>query len=398
MKLRSLLMLGGFLALAGAAHAQNYDCRILFSINVSGTSTPVPGFDNRSNGCDFWTLVYQAEGVSALTLTVQSAPGASAPGAWVTFVGTVQSGINPNTSTTGAQTLLVGFNSFIRVNATFTASGTPLINGVLYGYHSGFSPTGGGGCPGTAAIPCAVDGPDAAGAAPTKAPVLTAGQDGAPGAVRVIKTDAAGELIPSNASSADADAISNTQSTATGAGGILYLRVFNKVFNGTSWDRMVGNTTGVPLANASLAGADGVSNTVASPSTVGGVQLYARMFPYIFNGSTNDRQFSCPNQAQISITAGTDVVIVSGVASTFTHICHISFSGSTTVDATIRQGTGSTCGTNTATLVTYSQITQIAMDYHADGAALTTTVQARDTCLHLSASATVNGVAFYATF
>lgn len=441
-QLRSFLLLAfALIGAAGIAQAQTYDCRILFSINAAGTTNSAP-FDNRSNGCDYWTMVYQADTVTTITLTVQSAPGASVAGTWVTFNGTVVTGINPNTSTVGAQTILSGFNSWIRVRAVITSAGTPLVNGVLYGYHSGYNNSTSAGCPGTAATPCAVDGPTPAGSAPTTAPVLVAGQDGAPGNIRTIKTDANGSPIPANASSAAADAISNTVLAPTGAAaGVLYPRVFNLVFNGTTWDRMVGNTTGTAPTSASSAAADAISNTQSTPTTVGNGVLYPRVFLLAYNGTTWDRvrgttnglqmqgpaangaapagnpneiavltsgatggvlgiPTGCDQSALITLSAGTDAVIVSGVASQTVRICHLSFSisGTTAFDITIRQGTGSTCGTNTATMAgTYFSVLSMALDFGGLGP-LKTSTTARDVCIHSSGSVTLGGVMTYALF
>ena len=345
MKLRLFAVTACALAFAGISRAQTYDCRILFSISTTGTTTAP--FDNRSNGCDNWTMVYQANNLTGLTLTVQSANGATGPGSFVTFVGSVVSGINPNTSTTGAQTILSGFNSFIRLSATFTDSGGALINGVLYGYHSGFSPVTGGGCPGTVGTPCVVVGENAAGVAPTKPPVLMGGQDGAPGLVRVFQTDALGQPIP---------------------------------------------------ANGAVAGADGVTNTPNVPEGAGGVQLWARVLPSIWNGATNDRDFKCPLQAVVQITAATDVVLVAGVSSTNIFVCHISMLGPTSADFTFQQGAGTTCGSNTLPLSgAYGSQLGFALDF-TPRAPLHTTIAGRDLCLHVSASVTAGGIIEYAQF
>lgn len=310
MKLRSLALAACALAFAAVGYGQTYDCRILFSISVSGTNTAP--YDNRSNGCDSWTMVYQANNLTGLTLTVQSAFGAITAGTFGTFTGTVVSGINPNTSTTGAQTILTGFNSFIRVTATFTNSGGALINGVLYGYHSGFSGAGNPSCPGTAATPCVVDGPVAAGSAPTKAPVLVAGEDGAPGSTRTLKTDANGQPIP---------------------------------------------------ANGTAAGADGISNTVAVPEGAAGAPLWFRVLPSLFDGTNNNRQFTCPFQAVQVLAPGTTGRLVLGVVGTATKICHYHLSDDTAANVTITSGTGTNCGTGTATIDSYTNVTQFAMDF-----------------------------------
>lgn len=328
------------------------ECTIPFTFTAAGsqpaTATANSVGDNRSIGCNNWTLDYQSTGFSALTLTFQSATGAVTAGAFGTYSGTVSSGINPNTSTTGAQSTFTGYVGWFRVTlGGLTGSGT--VRGILYGYRTGSTNGGGGGgasgCAGTVATPCVVDGPDAVAAASTKPPVQIAGNDGS--LVRAIKTDTAGQGIPSNASNALADGVSNTELVKTGAGAAI---------------------------------------------------LYDLPFPYIFNGTTWDKQFDCTSRSAFNVAAGTDVVMATGVSAQTIKVCHVSFSGDTTATMTIQQGTGVTCGSNTAALTGgYVNVLGFAFDF-TPLAALRTTVAARDVCLHLSAAATGGGVIIYASY
>jgi hypothetical protein len=458
--MKRLLLLAAVLVLGeGAAAAQNVsrpDCIIDITLTAAGQSAGGQGTcGNNINGVFEWRLNYKSIGFTALSLAIQSAPpdatGGCTTAIWVAFAGTLVTGVNPNTATTQASTNVTGFYPCVRVFLT-SVMGSGTITGQLYGCREpGCSIAGASINAVIAPIPLPVDGPTAAGAAPTTPPVLVAGQDGAPGVIRTLKTDAVGELIPANASSADADTVSNTEITAVGAaGGILYPRVFGRVFNGTSWDRQRGNATGTTPSNASSgdadavsnsqstptdvaanilyprnmprvfngttwdrqrgntsgtspttassAGADAVSNTTLTPTDSANAIIYPRVEPMAFNGATWDRQFFCTNQATVSLSAGTDVVIVTGVAATNVRICHLSWSGPTTADVTIRQGTGTTCGTNTATIAgVYGSITSQALDFQPT-AALRTTVAARDVCLHFSTSVSVGGVVIYAQF
>jgi hypothetical protein len=122
-----------------------------------GAQSPVPlaGFDNRQSGCTNWDITYTSTGYTAVTLTVESAPTSdnTAPGTvgtWVTFAGTVVSGINPNTSITQAETTLTGYFPWIRVHLTAsTTNSVGNIVGVLIGTvpinASGGSASAGGG-------------------------------------------------------------------------------------------------------------------------------------------------------------------------------------------------------------------------------------------------------------
>jgi hypothetical protein len=116
------------------------------------------------------------------------------------------------------------------------------------------------------------------------------------------------------------------------------------------------------------------------------------------DGTNAQYGFVCNSSAAVSIAAGTDVVVVSGVAAKFVRICHLDFSSDTSAAVTIRQGTGVTCGTSTVALSgAYQNILGIAEDY-TPLAPLTTTVAARDVCLHFSTNVTAGGTVIYAIF
>ena len=209
------------LILAGSARELNAqviqsapDCRRDFTFiaptNGNYIANYGPGSPDGGNACTVWLFSYAAVStgtITSLSLSVQSAPAATptTPGTWVTYTGTVDVGINPNTSITGAQTQMHNAATavpFIRVALTaLSATGTTTVYGVLQGWNQGNSGGGSGTtpCPGTSTTPCIVAGPDANGAAPTKSPVLIAGADGtvaSPGDVRTVKTDNQGRLVP----------------------------------------------------------------------------------------------------------------------------------------------------------------------------------------------------------
>lgn len=343
-----------FMLLAQPASQQPVppDCVRFFAFTADGAGTQSSGaLDNRSVGCTSWVVWYQATGAGAITnLEFQAAPGASVVGAFVAYPGTVDTGINPNTSSTGAVSYFHNaavVTPWVRVLLTEGTYVGPL-NGVFYGWRnrgqdSGAGPGGGGaGCP----DPCTVIGPDAPGAAPTEAPVQVSGIDPS-GNVERLTLDAGGRTPPSL---------------------------------------------------ASVAGADGISNTIPTPTTEAGVQLYYRMFPYLFNGSTNDREFSCPNTAVVSVaaTGPTQIIALSGV--TTIRICN--FNGTVdaggALDLTIVRGTGANCAVGTTTIAgPYDQIT--ALDLFSRGAPLTVAAGSA-VCLTNSAATAFTGVVMYAQF
>lgn len=132
---------GMVLSLALPALAQP-DCAIFFSFTAVNNSID---FDNRTRGCQDWTIAYTAQGFATLSLITQSAPDAGAtPGAWVTFAGTVVNGINPNTAVTQATTRFTDYYPWMRVRLNATTGGPGTVVGVLYGWKIPPDTAGGG--------------------------------------------------------------------------------------------------------------------------------------------------------------------------------------------------------------------------------------------------------------
>jgi hypothetical protein len=362
----AVLLLAGCIAPAFAQTTLNPDCAIrTYTFTATGTSADI---DNTNADCLTWVMDYSAVGFSAISMQLEAAPagtinagtGVATAGTYVIWGGTITNGVNPviispgagstRFTDTSAASTQGYFAAFIHVNVT-SVTGTGVIKVAVYGFRGTADPntTGGGGsgggCVGTPSNPCIVAGPDAPGAASTKNPVQTAGNDGTD--VRAIRTDASGQPIP---------------------------------------------------ANSSQANADGLSNTEATPNGAAAAALMARILPYQFNGSTLDRQFTCGVQQAFTLSAGTDVVIATGVAATNIKLCHVDFTGDSAQTVTIRQGTGTTCLTNTATIAgPYPNVAAFAADYQPT-APLHTTVAARDVCLHFGGSVTSGGVAIFAQY
>lgn len=287
------------------------DCVIF--INNWTTAQSSANFPNYFTGCQSWTLQYTSVGFTGLTLTFQSAPAATSttPSTFVTYAGTVATGINPNTSLTGAVSTFSNGTvdiPYVRVTLSgLTGSGT--VFGVVYGYKTGFTGGGGGGgsgggCVGTVGTPC------------------------------IVAQATASQL--------------NAQTQGPGAAGSVL--------------------TGNPVLQG------------------------------LSDGTNVQNAYTCTNQAAISISAGTDVTIITATAAKTIRICHLDFSSDTTADLTIRQGTGTTCGTTQVDLTgAYKNLLGIDQDYSAN-APLVTTVAARDVCLHFSTNVTAGGWVSYAVF
>lgn len=330
------------------------DCQLFFNFTAVGqVSGPLANYGAGSvNGpalCDTWTLGYASRGFSAVSLEVQSAPlGASATtaGTFVTYIGTVSSGANPNTSTTGAQTKLSnGTVSIPWIRVTLgSATGSGNVVGILQGWNTGNSGGGGGGGGSGCANPCPVEGVDAAGVAPTVPPVAVSGFDGTNG--QRLRTDTTGHLDPSGAATAQVD---------------------------------------------------GASNTPTIPKVNGAVETVP-IYAYNFNGVTWDRQAACTNRQAFNLSATTDVVIVTGTAAKTTRLCHVSFANDSAQTFVFRSGTGSTCGTGTTALTgTYGASVNGAFDF-GPLSPLKAQAAADDSCLHFGAAVTGGGVAIYAVY
>jgi len=112
------LLLSFFLlvAVAFAQTAQSVapDCSFNFSFTTTGGSQPSTGYANYAasgvtggGACTTWVVTYRGFSVvGSPSLLFQQAPAAtlSTPGSFVTYAGTIITGVNPNVSATGAQT------------------------------------------------------------------------------------------------------------------------------------------------------------------------------------------------------------------------------------------------------------------------------------------------------
>jgi hypothetical protein len=193
------------------------------------------GYDNRQSGCTNWSITYSSTGFTSLHLHVQSAPAnlnapPGSPGTYVDFAGTIVSGINPNTSTTGLNinTVLSGSYPWIRVRLD-TLTGTGNVVGVLIG--TAPINAGGGssssGCVGTSATPCIVAGTDAIGNVSTQPPVQVAGLTGG-GNVQPLTMDATPALIVTSLASDPAFTVLNLLGDQNGAVPSTFAPIGNK--------------------------------------------------------------------------------------------------------------------------------------------------------------------------
>jgi hypothetical protein len=327
-----------FVLFGSVALAQTPDIIIRFPSQGGTWTTPATspfsgGYDNRNQGIFYWMISYQATNCTALSLQFESANGASTPGAFGAFSGTVDKGVNPNTNTTQATTTFEGYVSWYRVNLSSMTGVGCSVSGTLYGFRTapaaiGGQQFGGSGCPGTLATPCDVQGLQADAAALAGNPVRVCGSDGAN--CRTVLVDSSGRAVGVGAA-------------APGAA-------------------IVGNPVRVAIA------AQGnVQDILSCPNTV------------IVNDSTMGL---------------TQIIAASG--STKIYICKITLTTAAPVNIQLQQGTGANCGTGTANLGgLYQSAVTVADDYGSDFTWLTSAAS-QAVCLNLGAATQTTGTISYA--
>lgn len=128
---RWLRLFGGAVALASFGLAAVPQCpNVQFSLTAVGQTTG--STDNRQAGCEYFTVAYQSTGFSAISLRFESASGATTPGTFGAYSGTIDTGVNPNTNTTGNYTTGHGYVGWYRMRLT-NATGSGTVTGVLFG-------------------------------------------------------------------------------------------------------------------------------------------------------------------------------------------------------------------------------------------------------------------------
>lgn len=99
--------------------------------------------------------------------------------------------------------------------------------------------------------------------------------------------------------------------------------------------------------------ASGVVISAGNPSDglANGIQVFQENdLLSLFNGTTWDRAFTCTSQAQVTVTAAATTEIVPLTASQVIRVCSFSVGMSATGTAQFVQGTGTNCGTGTASI------------------------------------------------
>lgn len=358
------------------------DCIIFFhftAVNQTSPLAPNAGFSNLTNGCTTWNFSYANTGFSAITLAFQSAPNVSgAAGSWSTFAGgSLVSGINPNTNTTGTFTWIVGYNPWVRVALT-AATGSGTVDGAVYGFR----------------IPSAGSSPSAT------ANVNLVDVGGA--AIALGQTTMAGSLPVAIASNQGAVPVSGTVTANQGTAGSAW-----PVSQSGTWTVQPGNTANTTAWKVdgsavtqpvSIAASVPVAGAAASGAAPVGNPLW---WAGLGSGATGGLLYPltvCDSSAVITVSAAATTEIVALTASRSIRVCSFSASISLAGTAQWVTGTGTNCGSGTTNLTgAYSIATGVTTQQGSGLGEIFKTPASNALCL-TAVTGNISGVVSYAKY
>jgi hypothetical protein len=219
-------------------------------------------------------------------------------------------------------------------------------------------------------------------------------------------------VVTTTTTGAPLDVEGNVASAATDSGNPVKIGgVFNTSPPGVSTGQRVdaqsdanGNLR-IRMTGSSTTGADGILNTNLTSSLLsseGSGGVANRPFinaPYAFNGTTWDRNFTCPNSAVVNVTAGAGATeIIPLTASQVIRVCSIALTISATGTSTISYGTGTNCGTgNTALTGAMALTTATPFTMSSGNGSLLRTASANALCV-TAVTGNVTGFITYAKY
>ena len=207
------------------------------------------------------------------------------------------------------------------------------------------------------------------------------------------------------------DVEGNVASAATDSGNPVKIGgVFNTSPPGVSTGQRVdaqsdanGNLR-IRMTGSSTTGADGILNTNLTSSLLsseGSGGVANRPFlnaPYAFNGTTWDRNFTCPNSAVVNVTNGTTAELVPLTASQVIRVCSIVLTSTAATTATFAYGTGTNCATGGPIAITGAMnIATSPVSLSSGNGSLFRTIASNALCLTAGA-VTVTGFITYAKY
>lgn len=120
--------------------------------------------------------------------------------------------------------------------------------------------------------------------------------------------------------------------------------------------------------------------------------------PLVFNGSTWDREFTCPNSAVVNVTAAATTQLVALSGSTNIRVCSVAITMSAAGTAQFVSGTGANCGTGTANVTgAFTLATGTPLALSAANGSLFRAGASNALCL-AAVTGNVTGVISYAQF
>lgn len=124
----------------------------------------------------------------------------------------------------------------------------------------------------------------------------------------------------------------------------------------------------------------------------------AAVAPWVFNGASFDRNFTCSSSAAVSVTAGSTTEIVALSSAKVIRVCSLALSMSAAGTAQVVAGTGTNCGTATADLTgAMTLATGVPVALSAANGSLLRTPASNALCV-VAATGDVTGFISYAQY
>lgn len=117
-----------------------------------------------------------------------------------------------------------------------------------------------------------------------------------------------------------------------------------------------------------------------------------------FNGSTWDRDFTCPSSAIINVTAGNTTELVALSGSTVIRVCGFVVTGNVAGSAQFRNGTGANCGTGIGNLTGAMNVSAAGNISHTGMSGSVFRTPAGNALCLTAATANITGFVTYAQF
>lgn len=342
--MKKLLLL--LVLVAGFAAAQTPDCVKPFQFTAAGQVTSLG--DNRQSGCVYWFVGYQSSGFSAISLVFQSATGGASAGAFGTYTGTLNTGSNPATNTTGGSATFTGYVGWYQMQLV-TGTGTGTVTGALYGYKNGFSLS----VTPTVTVSGTVAVSAIAGALPTGAngigsvgvtslPALPAGSNNIGKVdINTIPTVTVTQTTPANLT-VQASGVAATGAAVSGN------PVLQGGSDGTNVQPVKMDTSGDQVIVGATANA---GTPTGNPVPIAGISGGA-------TGGLNRIPTVCSSSVATTVTAGNTTQLVALVAGQTIRICGYQMGIATTGTGTLVYGTGANCVTGQNSLTPTFDITK----------------------------------------